>query len=314
MKTLLYSTLVALAIVTFAFAQASTNSSASSNGDIALNNVISMAIGNAIQSGDFKTVQLTSTDLSAAANSCRRRSYTVNLANPSSFPGKLRSVYDSGVIRIGVSSIHNSSAFFSFDNNEGSGYLADVSRIMVSHLSLIIGKNIQPEFVPYNVESDFFEESIALLGGANANSVDTIIDVTYLVSRLNRTDFTCAYEAAIPFAVFRNENSPLPPALGATPPSTLEAWNNAAVRVATVRGSVYAAAADKYLPLAQKVFFSSSSEAFEAVGTQADITFYDIASLAVFNSTRNNATALTVQPGTEILFAGGTGFITHKGQ
>jgi len=305
---ILAALLCALFLATFAVAQ---DRNASANGDIALNNVISIAIGNALASGDFKTIQLTSNDVSAAANSCRRRSWSTVLSTPSSFTGRLLSVYNSGSIRVGVASLHNDTAFF--DANDNSGYLGDVTRIMASHMGLVLGRNIAPVFVPFNLSSNFFDDAVALLGADNG-SVDTVIDVTFLTSRLNRSDFTCAYEAAIPFAVYRDENVPLPSIFSGKAPTTLEGWNNDAIRVATVPGTVYAAAADKYLPLAQKVFFNSANEAFEHVGTDADITFYDTASLNVFNSARNNETALVLQEGTEILFAGGTGFITRKPQ
>lgn len=270
--------------------------------DAALNHAISLAIGNAIENGDFQTIQLGSNDLSAKSGSCHRLMLWKH--EGTAYPGALGRVFEAGEIKVGISTTFNISTFFQLEGDQSSGYYAEVGKIMAHHLGLVLGKRMNLEFVPYDAPV-FYDDTIRML---NDDMFDTAIGVTYLVSRLNRSDFTCAYEAPVPFAVYRDESVELPSGFAA--PNSLEGWNDERIKVATIAGSVYAAAAEKFLPLAEKVFFDSDGEAFRAVGTEADITLFDIVSLDVFSAANDNK--LIKQAGTEIKFAGGTGFITKQ--
>jgi len=304
-----YQRLVSLTVyclvisVLLSFVSTQTNNS---RGYKQLNTVISVAIRDGRNAGDFKTIEPPHNILAPTISKCVRELNDVNVMDPLSFQGALARVYKTGVLRIGVTTINDPSVF-SINSTTGApqGYNADVGWLVTNHMGLILGKKIYPSFVVYNFTS-YFNDTLKLL--KNSGTVDTVVDVSFLSSRVHSTDFSCAYSDSNSYAAFRDAYTALP--AGVPTPSKINDLNRPEIRVAVVPGTAYDAAVDRYLPLAQKVLFSDDNSVFDAVGTAADITFYLLDNVVRYNKVHNNRLAMF--EGTQVHFAGGLSFITVK--
>jgi len=293
-------------IVCTSFASMQINNKFESLGAKQLNNVISVAIRNGRNAGDFKTIEPSQILPPPTMTKCVRELNEVDVSKPSSFQGALARVYNTGVLRIGVTTINDPSVFFINETTGvAQGYNADVGRLVTNHMGLILDKEIRPSFVVYNFTS-FFSDTLLFL--KNSGEVDTVLDCRFLPARIPFADFTCDYSDSYSFAVFRYAFTALP--AGVPPPSRLNDLNRHEIRVAVVPGTSYEAAVKKFLPLAQIVYFNKDKDAFDAVGKAADITFYELDNVAVYN--QQNANQLVLVKGTELQILGGQSFITMK--
>jgi len=275
-------------------------------GNKQLNTVISVAIRDGRNSDDFRTIEPPQNILPPTMTKCVRELNEVDVSNPSSFQGALARVYNTGVLRIGVTTINEPSVFFINETTGvAQGYNVDVGWLVTNHMGLILGKEIRPSFVVYNVTS-FFRDTLQLL--KNSGTVDTVLDVTFLSSRVHSTDFSCAYSDSNSYAAFRDAYMALP--AGVPTPSKIDDLNRPEIRVAVVRDTSYEAAVDRYLPLAEKLYFTNDLSLLDAVGTVVDIAFYELDNVAMYNKVHNNRLAMF--EGTQVHFAGGLSFITVK--
>lgn len=268
-----------------------------------LNNLISVAAHNLLVSGEFLAVYpFSSLARVPEKNSCNRE-LNFDPLKPEKFKNPLKNIYNTGIIKIGVTSLL-SLPYFSNATGTPQGFFYDLGNSLANEIAFILRRTLKAKFVTFQT-SDFFGNATKTLA---TGAADTIIGMSYLVPRTLATDYSCWYEGPSPFAVYRDLNRPLP--TGFTQPTTLSGWNDARVKVATLAGSIFETAAKKFLPNAQFVNFPTMNAAYDSVGVSTDIVFSITGETDGYNEA--HGLRLTIQPNTLTTYGGGNAFATHK--
>jgi len=267
-----------------------------------LNNLISVAAHNLLVSGEFLALYpFLSLARVPEKNSCNRE-LNFDPSKPEKFKNPLKSIYQTGVIKIGVATIVSLPYFSNASHPEGFFY--DLGNSLANEIGFILKRTMKAQFVGFLATSFFENATQALASGA----AHTIIGMSYLVPRTLKTDYSCWYEGPSPFAVYRDETRPLP--AGFTLPTSLAGWNSNLIKIATLGGSIFETAARKFFPSAQFVTFPSMNAAFDSVGVTTDISFSITGETEGYNEA--HGMRLKIQNGTLIEYGGGNAFATHR--
>jgi len=268
-----------------------------------LNNLLSVGAHNLLVSGEFLALYpFSSLARLPEKNTCNRELH-FDPTSPEKFKNPLKKIYNSGYIKIGVASVL-SLPYYSNSTGSPTGFFFDLANSLANEISFILRRTIKAKFVTFYA-SPFFDGALSVLAN---NTVDTIIGMSYLVSRTPFIDYSCWYETPSPFAVYRDTTRPLP--TGFPQPTTLSGWNSNQIKVATLIGTIFETAARKYLPNAQFFGFPTMNDAYNATGNVTDIVFSITGETEGYNEA--HGLRLTVQPNTLVLFGGGNAFGTYK--
>lgn len=269
----------------------------------ALNNLISVAAHNILVTGEFLALYpFSSLARLPEKNNCNRE-LNFDPTKPGDFGGVLDEVYSTGIFKIGVTSLL-SLPYFSNATGQPTGFFFDLGNSVANEMGFILKKTIKAQFVTF-LTTDYFNNVTQTLASGR---VHAIVGVSFLIPRTLRTDYSCWYETASPFAVYRDQTYPLP--AGFTLPTTLSGWNSPLIKVATLAGSIFATAAQKYLPNVQFVNFPTMNAAYDSVGVTTDIVFSITGETEGYNEA--HGMRLTIQPNTLVTYGGGNAFATHK--
>lgn len=269
----------------------------------ALNNLISVASHNLLVSGEFLALYPFSSLLRVPEKNSCNRELNFDPTETHKFRGPLEEIYETGVFKIGVSSVV-SLPYFSNSTGSPIGFFFDLGNSMANEMGFILKRTLRAEFHIFPT-TNFFANATQALANGKAHA---IIGMSYLVPRTLLTDYSCWYETPSPFAVYRDETYPLPS--GFTLPTTISGWNNPQIKVATLLGSIFETAARRYLPNCQFVGFPTMNDAYDSVGVSTDIVFSIIGETEGYNEA--HGMRLTIQPNTIVTYGGGNAFATHK--
>jgi len=277
----------------------------------ALNNLISVALANVLLNGDYSylmnplpTPNVRHQPLGSRTILCNRQ---FNFDDPQRFEGVLQRVYNSGILRIGVSSFVNLSRTEFNATGTPQGFLFDLSNALTNEMGFILDKSIRAEFIEFYTTS-FFDNMTAILAN---DTVDTVIGVTFTMPRSLRTDFTCRYFSDYSsFYAYRDPHASLPRGFRQNPNIGILQWNSPLIRVATLAGSIYEEAVRHYLPNAVRVYFPNMTTAFESVGRTTDIFLAEFEAIAIYAPQEYERIGLTEFY--KVSIGGGIGFATAK--
>jgi ABC-type amino acid transport substrate-binding protein len=281
----------------------------------ALNNILSVAIDNAISDGTYLSVYqkyTAQTDpfyVPISKGSCNRRLDAIDLKNSSSFTGALGRVYESGKLVLGFPQVLFTNDSLTYGQNPERGFFYDMGLVLVEALGQVLLKEIKLETKVYSSSASvgLLDSTVVALA---AGTVDAVWNFVWLPERLLKVDFTCWYDGPTLFAVYAKGNF----SYGDTQPLSLEDWTKnggAGLKVAYLGGSVDQQVNNAYFPQAETLALDDDTALEKIDDGTVDVA---IAQLSNFNAylLAHPNTTITQQPNTKFSYGGGVGLMTSK--
>ncbi len=233
----------------------------------------------------------------------------IDFKNASSHSGALRDVWQTSTIKWGfVSGNVDNDTYYGINPERGQAY--ETLNALTDEIGYVLGKNIKSKIVLFDVSEDKGFVRTIVEGLAN-NEYHAVVDVGWLLSRVNLVDFSCWYDSPATYSLYAKGNL----TVGDTAPQSLADWSKdggAGLKVAYFAGSIVQEVNNLYLPLGTGVLVTSHQEAFEKIESgEADVTISQDAEYETW--IKNNANSTIVpQPGTGVSYGGGTTYAFHQ--